>query len=50
MKKENFFTALRFITLAQNGDFNITKGKEQQDYYYYYYYSFNLIINIRKFT
>eukprot|EP00604_Paraphysomonas_vestita_P002111 CAMPEP_0174817608 /NCGR_PEP_ID=MMETSP1107-20130205/7_1 /TAXON_ID=36770 /ORGANISM="Paraphysomonas vestita, Strain GFlagA" /LENGTH=572 /DNA_ID=CAMNT_0016028497 /DNA_START=252 /DNA_END=1967 /DNA_ORIENTATION=- len=25
MKKENFFTALRFITLAQNGDFNITK-------------------------
>jgi hypothetical protein len=26
MKKENFFTALRFIAMAQNGDLNLTKG------------------------
>jgi hypothetical protein len=26
MKKENFFTALRYITMAQNGDLNLTKG------------------------
>ena len=29
MKKENFFTALRYITMVQNGDTNLTKGEKK---------------------
>jgi hypothetical protein len=29
MKKENFFTALRFIAMVQNGDLNLSKGNSR---------------------